>query len=101
MTQAQEIVEYNKQYFFSQEFFTLVSNELRKNLSHALVEVEKTNTSQIWFERRRKLSTVDEIRKILTGSAPHTDFDRNPTYYSLHTKENIAKVVAMAKKFQN
>jgi hypothetical protein len=101
LTQAQEIVEYNKQYFFSQEFFTLVSNELRKNLSNALVEVEKTNTSQIWFERRRELSTVDEIRNILTGAIPHPNLNSEPEYFLSHTRKNIAKVVAMAKKFQN
>jgi hypothetical protein len=101
LAQAQEIAEYNKQYFFSQEFSSLIDNELRKNLFNALVEVEKTNTSQNWIKRRQELSTVDEIRKILTGSAPHTDFDSNPIYWSSHTKENIAKVVAMARKFQN
>jgi hypothetical protein len=101
LTQAQEIVEYNKQYFFSQEFFTLVSNELRKNLSNALVEVEKTNTSQIWFERRRELSTVDEIRNILTGAIPHPNLNSEPEYFLSHTRKNIAEVVAMAKKFQN
>jgi hypothetical protein len=101
LTQAQEIAEYNKQYFFSQEFFALIDNELRQNLSNALIEVEKTNTSQIWLERRRELSTVDEIRKILTGAVPHPNFDINPTHFFSHTKDNIAKVVAIARRFQN
>jgi hypothetical protein len=101
LAQAQEIADYNKQYFFSEKFITLINNELRQNLSNALVEVEKTNTSQIWFARRRELSTVDEIRKILTGSAPHPGFLEHPKFNLLYTRKNIAKVVAMARKFQD
>jgi hypothetical protein len=100
LVQAQEVAEYNKQYFFSQKFFTLVDNELRQNLFNALAEVQKTNTLQIWLERRRELSTVDEIRKILTGMAPHPDFNNNPKYFKSHTRKNIAKIVAMARKLQ-
>jgi hypothetical protein len=101
LAQAQEIVEYNKQYFFSQEFLALIDNELRKNLSNAIVEVEKTNTSQNWIKRRQELSTVDEIRKILTGSASHPDFDDYPKFWSTLTRKNVATVVKKAKKFQN
>jgi hypothetical protein len=101
LAQAQEIAEYNKQYFFSQEFFTLINNELRQNLFNALVEVQKTNTAQAWLERRQELLTVDEIEKVISGAVVYPDFDSNPTYWSSYTKENIAKVVAMANQLQN
>jgi hypothetical protein len=101
LTQAREIAEYNKQYFFSQDFFALVDGELRQNLSNALVNVEKTNTAQMWSDRWRKLSTVDEFKKIISGSIPHPDFDSNPTFFSSYTKENIAKIIAMSKKLQD
>jgi hypothetical protein len=101
LAQAQEIAEYNKKYFFSQEFFSLIDNELRQNLSNALIEVENTKTAQEWLENRQKLSTIDEIEKIISGSVAWPDFDSCPKYFSSYTKENIAKVVAMANKLQN
>jgi hypothetical protein len=101
LDQAQKIAEYNKKYFFSQQFSAILDNELRQNLSNALVEVEKTNTAQTWMTRRRRLSTVDEIKNILTGAVPHPDFNSNPEYFSSYTRKNIAKIVAMARKLQN
>jgi len=101
LDQAQKIAEYNKKYFFSQEFSVIIHNELRQNLSNALVEVEKTNTAQAWMTRRRKLATVDEIRNILTGTTPHPNFNSNPEYFKSCTRKNIAKIVAMARKLQN
>jgi len=98
LAQAQEVASYNKQHFFSKEFFNLIDNELRKNLSSALIEVKKNNTAQTWLNRRRELSRVDQIQKIISGVAPHPDSKNNPTYFLSHTKENIEKVVAIAKK---
>jgi hypothetical protein len=98
LSQAQEIANYNRQYFFSKEFFTLIDNELRENLSSALVEVEETNTAKKWLDRQRELSTVDEIKKIISGLVPHPDYDSNPEFCAGITQENVEKVMAMAVK---
>jgi hypothetical protein len=101
MIQAQEIAGYNKKYFFSKDFFNLISNELKQNLSDAITLSNNTNTSQAWLSRRKEIAKVNTIRDILSGLAPHPDSNDSPEFYSTFTRENIAKVVAMARKFQN
>lgn len=49
MAQAQQIADYNRRHFFSKEFYQLVTDELKQNLSHALVELKQTNTSMRWI----------------------------------------------------
>jgi hypothetical protein len=51
LAEAQAIADYNRQYFFSQEFFNLVTSELTANLTIALVEVEQTKNYQAWVDR--------------------------------------------------
>jgi hypothetical protein len=97
LTQAQEISNYNKQYFFSQDFFARIDKELRQNLSNALIEVEKTNTAQIFLKRHQELSTVKEIRDIINAKIAHPDFDDDPKFWSTLTRKNVAKVLTMAK----
>jgi hypothetical protein len=99
MAQAQQIAEYNKQYFFSEEFFKLVSNELKQNLSSAITLAHSTNTAQVWRTRRKEIGKVDAIRDILSGSVPHPDFDSAPKYFNTITRKNIAKVMAAAVNF--
>jgi hypothetical protein len=49
MQQAQVIADYNRQHFFSQEFFNLVRNELNKNLSLAFAELRHNQSGHQWF----------------------------------------------------
>jgi hypothetical protein len=65
MKKIQEITEYNQKYFFSNEFFNLVVNELKNNLTHAFVELETTNTSKNFIDLRKQLSQNLENRAIL------------------------------------
>jgi hypothetical protein len=51
MAQAQAIADYNRQHFFSDEFFNLVTGELTANLTTALVDVEFTKNYQVWIDR--------------------------------------------------
>jgi hypothetical protein len=60
MIQAQQIAEYNKQYFFSEEFFRLVSDELKQNLSSAITLANNNNTAQSWRSRRKEIGKVAE-----------------------------------------
>ena len=52
------IIEYNKQWFFSNEFHDSIVTELKLNLASAFAELEESNTSQIYFENRKKLKDV-------------------------------------------
>jgi hypothetical protein len=49
MQQAQAIADFNKQYFFSQEFFDRVRNELTQNLSLAFAELQRKQSGHEWF----------------------------------------------------
>jgi len=58
-----KITEYNKKYFFSDVFFKLVTDELRKNLIAGLVELTNTNTSRTFIEKRIEKYNLPEVNK--------------------------------------
>ena len=61
-----EITKYNKQHFFSDAFFKSVVDELRSNLKSAVEELESTNTSITYLEKRvacYKLPEMDRAEK--------------------------------------
>jgi hypothetical protein len=51
LEEVQVIADYNRQHFFSQEFFNLVTGELTANLTTALVDIEYTKNYQGWIDR--------------------------------------------------
>ena len=55
MAQAQAIADYNRQHFFSQEFFNLVTNELKANLTSAFDTLAHGNNYQPWLTQWTKL----------------------------------------------
>jgi len=55
MVKAQAIANYNKQHFFSQEFFDLVTNELKTNLTSAFDKLAHCNNYQPWLTQWEKL----------------------------------------------
>jgi hypothetical protein len=77
LNQAKQIAIYNKKHFFSQDFFNRIRSELEKNLKISLIQLVSTNTSKIWLERRKQLSQIEEIKKILTCKEPadHKEFN--------------------------
>ena len=97
MAQARDIAEYNQQHFFSKDFWDRVTGELKTNLAHALLELENTNTSQRYLDRRKLLSKVDFLKKFLTGDMIPLD----ATDTSVFTRKNIAKRVSQARKYYN
>ena len=65
-SKIKEITEYNKQHFFSNAFFELVIGELKSNLKSAFDELEGTNTSITYLEKRvacYKLPEMDQAEK--------------------------------------
>ena len=68
LDQAQAIADYNKKYFFSQEFFDLVTNELKTNLTNALVELENNNTSSSFLHRNQVFMSDPELAELIKNS---------------------------------
>lgn len=58
MAQARAIAEYNRQHFFSQEFYTHITKELHDNLTTGIKELKEKNTSTQWANRRRSLHKI-------------------------------------------
>jgi hypothetical protein len=48
LQQAQEIAEFNRQHFFSNNFLKLVTSELETNLDRAFLQLAQKNTGQLW-----------------------------------------------------
>jgi hypothetical protein len=98
LAEAQAIADYNKKHFFSEQFSQLVLNELKDNLTSALEELETTNTSKIWFDRRMKLWNIPEFKESWFESW----FKVDPTsYWPGRTRQDILKVVARARYYYN
>ena len=99
LARACAIAEYNKRHFFSEEFKKQVENELINNMSVALTELEKTNTSQVWIDRRKKMLEFSELKAVITGQVVHPNFNNYPGVWESHTRNNIASVVNFARQY--
>jgi hypothetical protein len=69
LNQIKEIVNYNKQYFFSKEFEKLILDELKNNLHDALNENENANTGQL-INKRKLAAKFDKLYLGMTGTLP-------------------------------
>jgi len=65
MQEILTIVDYNQKYFFSKEFFNLITSELKDNLYNGIKILEQENTSQLYIELRKKLLKMPAIHKKL------------------------------------
>jgi hypothetical protein len=92
-SRAQQIAQYNKKYFFSTEFFTLVSNELSENLQQALTQVTNTNTSKRWLQLRKQLCQYPELKNIMTGRVD------NPDNNAVCRTADVIKILQKARKY--
>jgi hypothetical protein len=86
LAQAQEIANYNRQWFFSQQFFDLVINELTTNLKLAFDEFKQCNNYQPCIDHWQKLTAYPEIINFLK-----TNQDLNSP-----TKESVEFVIKSA-----
>jgi hypothetical protein len=86
MAQAQAIANYNRQHFFSKEFFDLIVNELKVNLTSAFNELESCNNYTAWLNRWQKLITYPEIIEYLETN----QVDSGPT------KSKVDLIIMMA-----
>jgi len=74
MIEAQAIADYNKKHFFSQEFFDLVTNELKINLESAINKHNKidiTDNVRSFIKQWKEWLTNDEMRNYLEINSVH------------------------------
>jgi len=60
LVKLKEITDYNKQHFFSKNFFKRIESELKCNLTTAFREFEDTNTSKEFIQHRQLYSKLPE-----------------------------------------
>ena len=84
LLQARAIAEYNRQHFFSEEFFNLVVAELKTNLSTGLNNLENKNTSKHYLNLRKKLAKYKDLKKYL--------LTKNP-------KHELVKILLLARQY--
>lgn len=65
MVEARKIAEYNRQHFFSKEFFNHVVDELKTNLQSAFAEVNSSNNYKSWYDHHNKLISFPEVADFL------------------------------------
>jgi hypothetical protein len=94
MIQAQAIADRNKKYFFSQEFFNRITEELIENLHKGLHELETTNDSSFLIQTRMNLSKHPELRDIITGRQPHPGLKN-----TVIPKHEIMQVLSLARRY--
>jgi hypothetical protein len=74
MAEAQVIADYNKQRFFSIEFFNRVQKELRDNLTKAFDKLAAENTSAEWLKLSSRIRATELNADI---NSPLVDLDVN------------------------
>jgi hypothetical protein len=69
LIEAQAIANHNREHFFSQEFFNLITGELTANLTTALVDVEFTKNYQGWINCWEQLLSDPNILEYTSNTA--------------------------------
>lgn len=92
MAEAQAVADYNKKYFFSNEFFNTINQELEDNLKVAFDQLENINTSQDWLSRRKQLLKYDDIKQLLL-------YSDNNRYHPIPKRLAIMQTVSTARKY--
>lgn len=65
-----QISQYNRSYFFSNEFFTLVTDELKTNLYKGIDIIKHNNTSYEWLKKYNYLISNNDAYDYITQLAP-------------------------------
>jgi hypothetical protein len=90
MQKISDIVEYNHKHFFSSSFFNSITKELAVNLKQGLDDLERTNTSEIYLNIRKRTSKNPNFYKEMFQQGPHR-----------LTRQEHASVVAKARLYYN
>lgn len=87
MLQAKQIAEYNRKWFFSQQFFDTVVNELRFNLSSAFSELSSCNHYTKWINLWNAVLAQSDMVEILRSREESVQPDFKSVLYLI----NLAK----------
>jgi hypothetical protein len=99
MAEAQAIADYNKQHFFSKEFFDLVTNELTENLKTAVAELKQCNNYKLWLDQWTRLMSYPEITEFLKNNQDQKLPTIKTVNQAILTAQNhLAEVVNKNKK---
>jgi hypothetical protein len=85
MAQAQAIADYNRQRFFSQEFFDLVINELKTNLTTVFAILNSLPVNEQWIKIANVILNSVELKDLLNAMESPNGF----------TISNIEKVLEL------
>jgi hypothetical protein len=68
LQQAQEIADFNRQHFFSNNFLKLIFAELETNMDQAFLQLRQRNTSQRWLDVQEQLCKIaPQLEKSIIG----------------------------------
>ena len=77
LQQAQEIAEFNRQHFFSNNFLKLVTSELETNLDQAFLQLGQQNTSQFWLDCQERLwNMASELPRSMLNQLTPQDWNK-------------------------
>jgi hypothetical protein len=99
LAHAQTVADYNRQWFFSKEFFNLVTEELKTNLKLAFEELDQCNNYQPWINRWQQLMTYPQVVEFLKSN----QYNLLPTTQSADHVINLAhsQLTKVANKNKN
>ena len=83
---ANQIAKYNRKHFFSDKFINQVTDELYTNLKAGLEELENTNTSAMFLNRRKELIKYNKLKEFML---------------SIASRKTIAKILQKARQYYN
>jgi hypothetical protein len=89
MAQAQAIAEYNRQHFFSKEFFDLVVGELTANMSTAFDQLNTLPVNTQWFDLWSRIVKTPELRERFHNKEDLNRFNLTTVEQALRLAENI------------
>jgi hypothetical protein len=82
LQQAQTIADYNRTWFFSEDFWNLICGELQTNLTLAFQELASCNNFQPWINHWKNLLQNPEMVNLLdTGQLPFQKSDVEQTIH--------------------
>ena len=100
LQQAQDIADYNKKHFFSQNFFDLINSELTQNLKTGLQQLVSTNTCSRWLEGRKEMAQYPKLKNILTGRDQYINQIPDEHKQELYIKtQDLVKVLQVARQY--
>ena len=86
LAQAQNIADYNRQHFFSKDFFDQIITELKTNLQLGFEEQARGNNYHAWITLWTSMMSHNEVKNFLT----------TPQHYKLPNIDSVNQVLLTA-----